>query len=349
MQSVVVHYQEIALKGKNRPWFIARLVRNLRQALADLDVRAVRSVMGRIEVVLGPLVSWETVRDRISRVFGIANFSRAGRTSDDLDELTGEILRELEGQQGVTFRVRARRADKRYHLTSPEIERRIGGAVHARYGWRADLDHPDVDIRVEILTGEAFYFFGRERGAGGLPSGVSGRVLCLLSGGIDSPVAAYRLMRRGCHVQFVHFHSYPFLPITSQEKVREIAGAARPLAVARSAAHRGLRRAAAAGRARRAARAPRGGLPPAHAADRRSHRAHERLSRARHRRGGGQVASQTLENMAVIEAVTTLPVLRRSSEWTRTRSPPKPSASAPSASRSRPTRIAARSSPRATR
>jgi tRNA uracil 4-sulfurtransferase len=92
MHSVVVHYQEIALKGKNRPWFIARLVRNLRQALGDLDVRAVRSVMGRIEVVLGPGVSWATVRDRVARVFGIANFSRAGRTSDDIDELTQEIL-----------------------------------------------------------------------------------------------------------------------------------------------------------------------------------------------------------------------------------------------------------------
>jgi tRNA uracil 4-sulfurtransferase len=310
MHSVVVHYQEIALKGKNRPWFIARLVRNLRQALGDLDVRAVRSVMGRIEVVLGPGVSWATVRDRVARVFGIANFSRAGRTSDDIDVLTQVILDELEGQQGPTFRVRARRADKRYHLTSPEIERRIGGAVHARYGWRADLEHPDVDIRVEILTGEAFYFFGRERGAGGLPSGVSGRVLCLLSGGIDSPVAAYRLMRRGCHVQFVHFHSYPFLPITSQEKVREIAGL-----LARSQLRARLHLVGFGELQRQVVLA----VPPAlrvvvyRRLMLRIAEAIARTSGARALVTGevvGQVASQTLENMAVIEAVTTLPVLR---------------------------------------
>ena len=79
MKSVVVHYQEIALKGKNRPWFIARLVRNIRQAVSDLDVREVRVLMGRIEVVLGPSATWESVRERLGLVFGIGNFSRAGR------------------------------------------------------------------------------------------------------------------------------------------------------------------------------------------------------------------------------------------------------------------------------
>jgi tRNA uracil 4-sulfurtransferase len=310
MQSVVVHYQEIALKGKNRPWFIARLVRNLQRTLSDLDVRAVRSVMGRIEVVVGPSVAWETVRERISRVFGIANFSRAGRASADLDELTGEILKALDGQAGPTFRVRARRADKRYPLTSPEIERRIGGAVHAAYGWRANLDHPDVDIRVEILTSEAFYFFGRERGAGGLPSGASGRVLCLLSGGIDSPVAAYRMMRRGCHVQFVHFHSYPFLPVTSQEKVREIAAL-----LARSQLQARLHIVAFGELQRQVVLT----VPPALRVvvyRRLMLRIAEALARTSGSRAlvtgevVGQVASQTLENMAVIEAVTTVPVFR---------------------------------------
>jgi tRNA uracil 4-sulfurtransferase len=310
MQSVVVHYQEIALKGKNRPWFIARLVRNLRHTLADLDVRAVRSVMGRIEVVLGEGAAWETVRARLSRVFGIANFSRAGRASDDLDELTAVILRELEGQAGRTFRVRARRADKRYPLTSPEIERRIGGAVHARFGWKADLEAPDIDVRVEILTGEAFYFFGRERGAGGLPGGVSGRVLCLLSGGIDSPVAAYRMMKRGCDVHFVHFHSYPFLPITSQEKVREIAAV-----LSRSQLRARLHIVAFGELQRQVVLA----VPPALRVvvyRRLMLRIAEAIARTTGARAlvtgevVGQVASQTLDNMAVIESVTTMPVLR---------------------------------------
>jgi thiamine biosynthesis protein ThiI len=124
--------------------------------------------------------------------------------------------------QPATFRVSARRADKRFPLTSPQIEREVGGRIKEARGWKVDLSNPEFTIHVEALTGEAFYHFGKEQGPGGMPTGVSGRVVCLLSGGIDSPVAAYRLMRRGCRVLPVHFHSYPILSRASQEKVREI-------------------------------------------------------------------------------------------------------------------------------
>jgi thiamine biosynthesis protein ThiI len=219
MHSVVVHYQEIALKGNNRPWFIARLVRNLKQALSDLDVLGVRVLMGRIEVELGPETTWETARDRLSRVFGVGNFAQAGRAPLDVEAIAAAILNDL----ARTFRVSARRADKRFHLTSPQIEREVGGRIKQVRGWAVDLANPELTIHVEALTTEAFYFFGKERGAGGLPVGTSGRVVCLLSGGIDSPVAAWRMMRRGCHVLFVHFHSYPILSRASQEKARELA------------------------------------------------------------------------------------------------------------------------------
>ena len=222
MQSVIVHYQEIALKGKNRPWFVARLVRNLREAVADLDVREVRALMGRIEVVLGPTAQWPAIRDRLAGVFGIANFARAGRALLDVEVMAAEILRDLTDVQAESFRVSARRADKRFPLTSPQIEREVGGRIKEARGWRVDLGNPGLTIHVEALTNEAFYFFGKERGPGGLPSGVSGRVVCLMSGGIDSPVAAWRMMRRGCRVQFVHFHSYPILSRASQEKAREL-------------------------------------------------------------------------------------------------------------------------------
>jgi thiamine biosynthesis protein ThiI len=223
MKSVIVHYQEIALKGKNRPWFVARLVRNIREALSDMDVTAVRALMGRIEVVLGPAAGWPAVSDRLGRVFGIANFARAGRTSLDVDVIAAEILKDLGDRQTDTFRVSARRADKRFALTSPQIEREVGGRIKEAKNWRVDLAHPALTIHVEALTGEAFYSFGKEPGAGGLPAGVSGRVVCLLSGGIDSPVAAWRMMRRGCNVIFAHFHSYPILSRASQEKTRELA------------------------------------------------------------------------------------------------------------------------------
>ena len=222
MNSIVVHYQELALKGKNRPWFVGRLVRNIRRATTELDVREVRALMGRIEIVLGPDANREEVGDRVRRTFGIANFSYAGRTPLDLDALSTAILKDLGDRSCRSFRVTARRADKRFPLTSPQVEREIGRRVQAARGWAVDLEHPELEIRAELLSDEAFYSFGKERGAGGLPTGTAGPVVCLLSGGIDSPVAAHRMMKRGGVATFVHFHSYPILSRASQEKAREL-------------------------------------------------------------------------------------------------------------------------------
>jgi thiamine biosynthesis protein ThiI len=223
MNSIVVHYKELALKGRNRPWFVQILNRNLRTALAGLGVASIRSVMGRIEIELGPRASWSEVRERLARVFGIANFSNAGRGPQAFGPLAATILDALGDRQADSFRVSARRSDKRFPFTSPQIEREVGGLIKEARGWRVDLDEPALTIHIEMLPDQAFYFFGKERGAGGLPSGSGGRLACLLSGGIDSPVAAYRMMRRGCSVMLIHFHSYPILSRASQEKVREIA------------------------------------------------------------------------------------------------------------------------------
>ena len=224
MKSIVVHYQEIALKGNNRPWFVSRLARNLRTSTRDVGVKEVRVLMGRIELVLDEGADWDTVRQRVGNVFGVANFARARSAPLDVDAIAQQILADLGNRETDSFRVAARRADKRFPLTSPQMEREIGGRIKEARGWRVDLSHPALTIHVEALTGEAFYYFGKEPGAGGLPAGTSGRVVCLLSGGIDSPVAAWRMMRRGCRVIFVHFHSYPILSRASQEKVRELVG-----------------------------------------------------------------------------------------------------------------------------
>jgi tRNA uracil 4-sulfurtransferase len=222
MRSIVVHYKELALKGRNRPWFVQLLVRNLRLALKGLDVTSVRSVMGRIEIDLGPDTSFAAARDRIRLVFGIANFSLAGRGPHDFQGLADQILADLADREVSSFRVSARRADKRIPYTSPQLEREVGGLIKQVRGWKVDLDDAELAIHLEFMPDYAFYFFGKEPGAGGLPSGTGGRLTCLLSGGIDSPVAAYRMMRRGCMVSFIHFHSYPILSRASQEKVREI-------------------------------------------------------------------------------------------------------------------------------
>jgi thiamine biosynthesis protein ThiI len=223
LKSVVIHYKELALKGKNRPWFIQFLVRNLKTTLAGLHVKSVRSVMGRIELEVGDDTPADELRSRLERVFGIANFSAASRGPQDLAALAAAILVDLGDREVSSFRVSATRSDKRFPFTSPQIEREVGGLIQEAKGWKVNLDAPALTIHVEMLSEAAFYFFGKEPGAGGMPSGTGGRVACLLSGGIDSPVAAYRMMRRGCTVLFIHFHSYPILSRASQEKVREIA------------------------------------------------------------------------------------------------------------------------------
>ena len=310
MKSIVIHYQEIALKGKNRPWFVARLVRNIRQATEDLDVRDVRVLMGRIELLLGASTTWESVRDRLRDVFGIGNFARAGRTALDIDVIAREILNDLGPDDPASFRVSARRADKRFPLTSPQIEREVGGRIKAARGWTVNLDAPELTIHVEALSTEAFYFFGKERGPGGLPVGASGRVVALLSGGIDSPVASWRMMRRGCRVLFVHFHSYPILSRASQEKARELARL-----LTRFQFHSRL------------FLVPFGDLqqrvvlsvpsPLRVVVYRRLMlRIAERIARQERAQAlatgevVGQVASQTLENLSIIGSVATLPVLR---------------------------------------
>jgi thiamine biosynthesis protein ThiI len=223
MKSVVVRYQELAIKGKNRPWFVDRLKKNLQLATVGLDVTRVRKVMGRVELVLGRDASWEAIRERLAHVTGVANFSQAGRTTSDLDALGAAILGDLGDRAPRSFRIAARRSDKRCPIPSPEIERRLGSIVHLARGWPVNLSSPDLTIHVEVMRDYAFYAFDKVPGPGGLPAGVSGRVACLLSGGIDSPVAAWRMIRRGCRAQLIHFHGYPFQSTASQEKARELA------------------------------------------------------------------------------------------------------------------------------
>ncbi len=310
MQSIVVHYKELALKGRNRPWFVQLLVRNLRIALKGIDVTSVRSVMGRIEIDLGPTASYDEARARVRRVFGIANFSHAGHGPHDFRALADAILADLGDREVASFRVSARRADKRVPFTSPQLEREVGGLIKEAKGWRVDLTNPELTIHLEFLPGQAFYFFGKEQGTGGLPTGTGGRVACLLSGGIDSPVAAYRMMRRGCNVYFIHFHSYPILSRASIEKVQEIA------ALLTSYQQHSRLALVAFGELQQQVVL---GVPPEFRVviyRRLMLRIAEKIARKWHAKAlvtgevVGQVASQTIENLTAIAEVSNLEILR---------------------------------------
>ena len=219
---LVVHYHEISLKRGNRPLFLRHLARNLARAVADVGPVSVHQRPGRIVLDLEGHPQPEAVRDRARRVCGVASVLLGYRTKSTLDAMRAVIGSLVEGRQFASFRITARRAFKTYPMTSVELNRALGAFVLERVSTCVDLEHPEVEIVVEVLPDETFVAMDRRPGPGGLPVGASGTVAALLSGGIDSPVAAWRMMKRGCRVVFVHFHSVPYLPPTSQAKARAL-------------------------------------------------------------------------------------------------------------------------------
>jgi thiamine biosynthesis protein ThiI len=308
--SYVVHYPEIALKGRNRPWFVDMLLRHLRRMLAPAGAREVRALTGRVEVVLRPGADEAALVERLRHTFGVANFGRALRCDPTLDDIFATTVAALVPDDVTSFRVRARRADKRFPTPSPEIERLVGERIIAERGWKVDLREPAFTIFVEVVKGAAFCVGSRFNGPGGLPIGVSGTTVSLLSGGIDSPVAAWRMMRRGCRTVAVHFHSRPLTSSASQDAVREVArvlaryqGAMRVAFVPLAEVQRHV--VAVAPSAFRTILYRRFMVRIAQKIARRVHAKAIVTGDA-----VGQVASQTLDNLTVVDAVASMPVLR---------------------------------------
>ena len=310
MDSVLIRYHEIALKKGNRRYFTELLKRNILAAVKDFGPKEIRSLPARISVTFKNHPASADLIERISAVFGVANFSLVERVDRDLEALRRQILTALNGHSFESFRIETQRGDKSFPLGSPEINRQLGAAVKEKANARVDLEHPEFTVIVEILPNDAFFGFNKIAGAGGLPVGSSGRVVALISGGIDSPVAAYRLMQRGCRMIFVHFHSVPYQDRTSQEKVRRL--------VQRLTRHQFTSRlylvpfgeiqrqiVATVARPLRVVLYRRMML--------RISETIARKDKAKALVTGeslGQVASQTLDNMAVIQQATRLPILR---------------------------------------
>jgi thiamine biosynthesis protein ThiI len=310
MNSVLIRYHEIALKKGNRAYFTELLKRNILSAVKDLGAKEIRSLPARLLLAFKKDVDQETVIRRISSVFGVANFSLVETTARDIEALRARILEALNGTRFDSFRIETQRGDKTFPLNSPEINRRLGAAVKEKSAARVDLTHPELTVFVEILPRDAFFGFNKIPGAGGLPVGASGRVVSLISGGIDSPVAAYRMLQRGCRLIFVHFHSAPYLDKTSQEKVRQLVTAltrhqfqSRLYMVPFGEIQRQI--VAAVNRPLRVILYRRMMLRIAEGLARK-----EKAKALVTGESLGQVASQTLENMAVIQQAAALPILR---------------------------------------
>jgi thiamine biosynthesis protein ThiI len=222
--ALVVHYHEISLKRGNRPLFLRHLRQNLQRATSDVGPARVLQLPGRILVDLEGNARPEVARDRAARVCGVASVALGERGPSSLDAMKAAVARVIAGRRFASFRISARRAFKTYPMTSVELNRALGAFVLESTGspTRVDLRRPELEIHVEVLPSETFVYADPVPGPGGLPVGASGTVAALLSGGIDSPVAAWRMMKRGCRVVFVHFHSVPYLPATSQDKARAL-------------------------------------------------------------------------------------------------------------------------------
>ena len=222
MRSALVRYHEIALKRGNRAYFVEHLKKNLSTALRGMGLREIRNASSRLLLNFNRDVPPDELTDRLRRVFGIANFSLVEHTDADMAALAAQVVEALQDQSFDSFRIETRRVDKRFPLTSNDINRELGALVQARSGARVDLDRPELTVSVEILPSSAFVSLRKAPGPGGLPVGASGRLVSLISGGIDSPVASYRMMQRGCRLIFVHFHSSPFLDRSSQDKSKAL-------------------------------------------------------------------------------------------------------------------------------
>lgn len=219
----VVHYAEIGLKGRNRSFFERVLAENIVKRFQGVDSVRVERMPGRFLVRATVPLKESTWEEKLRTVFGIAYFAPAIPAPRTLEAIEETILENFPQEPPGPFRITASRADKRFPLTSLELERRLGEAVRSRTCRPVDLKNPAITVYVEITHPSALIYFTRKEGPGGLPVGVSGKVGLLLSGGIDSPVAGFLALKRGCRVVPIHFHSQPFGNwLASEEKAVEI-------------------------------------------------------------------------------------------------------------------------------
>ena len=221
---ILVLYGEIALKGKNRPIFVNRLKENIRKTLGGLPLASIRHDSGRLwlsakgDERFGP----ETF-SRLATVYGIASYAPALKVALDLRAMKEGAVQLVDGRTYQSFRVTSRRAFKDLPYPSMEVNREVGSHLYEHRAAKVQMKGADLELFIDMVPGGAYLYVDKIPGLGGLPVGVTGKVCVLLSGGIDSPVAAFRMMRRGCRALFVHFHSHPLTSKASLEKAEDLA------------------------------------------------------------------------------------------------------------------------------
>ncbi len=223
---ILIKNGELALKGLNRSTFEDILIKNIRKRIKPLGEFEYRKEQSTVSVVpMEDYIDMDEVCDRISRVFGIAAYSRALQVEKDMEVILEQAPAYLAEQlkNARTFKVEGKRSDKKFPLKSPEISAQVGGAILSKFPHlKVDVRNPDILVTIEIREKFAFIRGNQTKGAGGMPTGTAGKASILISGGIDSPVAAYMMAKRGLVLNAIHFASPPYTSPQSEEKVHNL-------------------------------------------------------------------------------------------------------------------------------
>lgn len=225
---IICHYGEIGIKGKNRNFFEQALLNNIRRKLSEEipgSFERAQKISGRIIIQLSTkgMRNKKSVQKILENIFGIVYFAFSAESVQDLETLKKDCLNLIQTGRHKTFRITAQRSKKDFPLTSQEINQEIGAYVVDKTKKKVNLKKPGINCFIEIVDQYAFLYSKKIKGAGGMPVGTGGKALVLLSGGIDSPVAAYYGLKRGIKTFFLHFHSIPYTSPASIEKVKKLA------------------------------------------------------------------------------------------------------------------------------
>jgi len=224
MNYIICHYHEIGLKGKNRKFFEKKLIENIKGTLSPEHFKYVRRISGRILIELTPsgIEKQKQISEKLKNIFGIAYFALAMNSKQEIKSIQRTAYNLLKDKKFKTFRISTKRSKKDFSLSSQQINEKVGEYILKKLNKKVNLENPDIICFIEIVEKNAFLYLEKISGSGGLPVGVSGKAMLLISGGIDSPVAAYYAMKRGVKLIFVHFHAYKYTERASLEKVSQL-------------------------------------------------------------------------------------------------------------------------------
>ncbi|WP_042474619.1 tRNA uracil 4-sulfurtransferase ThiI [Bacillus ndiopicus] len=225
-KEILIRYGELSTKGRNKNDFIRRLRENIRYSFHDILPLNIRAERDRMFIEIENDEKYQVLMERLPEIFGIQSFSpvaSCNKNMDDMKQLAIEIMAQ-HSNQPLTFKVEVRRTDKTFPYDTHMIQRELGGTVLSKYqNISVQVKNPDVELRVEVRH-DAIYMMGQiVPGAGGMPIGSNGKSLLMLSGGIDSPVAGYLMMKRGVRIEAIHFYSPPYTSEHSLQKVKDLA------------------------------------------------------------------------------------------------------------------------------